>query len=1156
MKSLLLFAALVAFVNGDLEENCGFAPLCGSSDVEFDWQTGVIPDGVEGEVILGAELNFQDCCKLKDTVPQEECQIVDPTGESYRTLTATEPICGDGGEDCTEGSCEEYQLVLNPVFLENSQNDACCDSCTCFGDPQCVSFSGEEKIWILCDGRDVPHEDSIFDMCRITESQCLKEKDHAGNQCVYLAEDGRGRDWTVGKQGSPCQPNPESPTSAINMYSVPDAQFALTLEQGERGIIEKVVLSLECGEFELTAADCMAQGRNAWSFSGVDSLPEFFSYNDVVLGYDEHWSVVDPFSGISVAIRCHANHYEGDTTAYVPRINVEDLSDPVPRGRNNADGFCVTSEFDTGSATTSNSDKIFSRELCTEGLQDSDVRNIYRALCKNPGLPSSAHESCIYHFCLERYSPLFSSVEECQNVFSSSLKEGFCGGVTYSEKDKKKCEEQWDDLGAVETITQYYDDEKGCTSEIQTSLNKCQSGVVLQFFRNNQWNDAVAIPSDFCADQGPVLLSYCDYRYLFNRRIRILQKTASIECGPVNQCQTVEGLIADIALNKNTPFPTSFPTDSPTNAPTDFPTPFPVSPTEFPTPFPDTPTAFPTLFPSFDATVTPPCPEEPLCGTEEEYIPYDADDEFHLDMEECCPTRSCPGFEDEEKERIKGVDTWYCGLSDGADGTVGDSHTQMECEDNWELTVQVMFSNEEECCKKCTCYGDPRCISFDGTFEEFILCDGRTIPGSESTDERCIIRKETCEAQRDHEGNACKWSNPMKSPPDFRDEERQEYEESQYQVSRYGSPCRYDQSESGAAMVLMYSLGESYVLEVEQGERGYIQSVHLTTEEAVVELSAEKCLNGDDWDVVSGETEHLKFSRSKYGMEYVWTVVETVSEIELRIRCTGHVYNNKFSTSFINVEALLEPDEDRIDSAGGFCATNEMREKELATVGHTEDIRAGGYCDFWNEDSSEIVQREVARIITNNPGVTNVGVETAYREFCRTFFSPGWSSVSKCVNAFTSSSNVKSTMKSFCRAVTLERGACEENLEILAETGGYKEAFHEAYETYVLNFEQQCEVKFGDLPSAITQDKDGCNTGVELQFYNPRRGKWVTYAAFPENSACSGYTVQARYEYHPKLFKNQLRLVQRHHFGHCSSCTYTSNVMGWFTFKQEPDNTF
>lgn len=397
----------------------------------------------------------------------------------------------------------------------------------------------------------------------------------------------------------------------------------------------------------------------------------------------------------------------------------------------------------------------------------------------------------------------------------------------------------------------------------------------------------------------------------------------------------------------------------------------------------------------------------------------------------------------------------------------------------------------------------------------------------------------------------------MKTPPNFNTPSIQEKEEREYQVSRYGSPCRYDRSKSETATVLMYETTDPYRLEVEQGERGYIEVVHLTTDSGEFKITSDRCLDGDNWEVMSGSAFDMTFTRSSFGQEYLWTVEDKVTKIVLKIRCTGHTYKGKYSTTFINVEALLDWNDRRIRDSEGFCATNDMPEKRLASTGYTDNLRNNNLCGTWNEESSVAIRREVARIITNNPGVTNIGTESAYREFCATFFSPTWTSVSKCVKAFMNAETVKDTMEVFCSAVTRERGPCEENLQVMAEEGGYKESFREGYETYVVNFQQQCEVKFGDLPEALTFDADTCQTGVELQFYNPRKAQWITYAAFPDTGGyCSGYRVKALYDYHPKLFKNPLRLIQRHNTEHCNQCTQVSAVQAFISFSSEPEGSF
>lgn len=458
-----------------------------------------------------------------------------------------------------------------------------------------------------------------------------------------------------------------------------------------------------------------------------------------------------------------------------------------------------------------------------------------------------------------------------------------------------------------------------------------------------------------------------------------------------------------------------------------------------------------------------------------------------------------------------------------------------------------MFSDDDlKCCKTCQCYGDPRCYSFDNEFSEFVLCDGRT-PGAAG--ERCVIRKDTCLQQRDAEGHACAWTNPYVSVPDFTDAAKQAYEETKFEITKYGSPCRYNSSISGLPTLLMYQV-DGYELEVQQGERGYIVSVSLNMANGNFLLESDVCLEGGNWETLSGAAYSGQFLSYKYGQEIVWMVTDPNTGINLRLRCTGTYYDGFISAKFINVESLEEPDDARISEGTGFCATGAMAEKRLATTAYTDYLTENKLCYGWNENTTPIMVREVARIVSNNQGVSNSGITNAFTTFCENFFSPSWSNVRQCVNAFMGARDVDNLISVFCHAVApRELKECVENIQVNTESDGYQVAFTHAYANYVGNREAQCNVKFDTLPTTL--DSAACQTGVTLEFYNPRKQTWVPYLSFPDSGACGGYTVTVNYKNHPKLFKNALRVQQVHDFNYCSSCTVASAMKGWFVYRQE-----
>ena len=1257
------------------DDVCGYAPLCGSERGTFEFLPDLEPDFDiptidDSDLMLlgGGLVEFGDCCSLRDTQATRSCEVVNPSGGHEREIESLNAPCSLLPQGCQEDAaveeCDAYTLVIRPVFIKNrgaegeidqtsGESEACCSSCACYGDPVCRSFDGEHKMWVLCDAREVPGPEDNHKRCKFTEAQCLNQTDAAGNQCQYLAENKDGSGWNSVERGSPCVPDPLSPPSIVKMYDISETVetttengtvisdltiFAVNVEQGERGTIIQVYLTLSTGLFSLSALDCLTKGEDAWIYSKTTdfSFDSVFEYEMLVEKKDVAWNVVDPYTKIALNIRCFSNTFdpEDSTTnyvplegVYVPRINVEAITDPFVEERKTSEGtelggFCVSGEYDYGLATRNYSDWINEHDLCSAGFENQDELAIFREICGNPAMPMSHKGECMSNFCSENYFPLFDSMEACVEEMELDLGLGFCMGIVYVETDVNECVEQWEDLGPIATIQQYYNDKKGCITakqllaEMRTTGGACEEGVTIQvavagdgneYGNEPAWEDVLFIPENFCGED--LEFSYCDFPQLFHRSMRFVQKTADASCGPVNICKQVDGFISFIGVVTPpttsptmsptlsptfkptlkptvkpsasptvypTAAPTAFPTDDPTVAPTKFPTSDPTfSPTQFPTirptPFPtltpslkptveptlspslsptvrptfapstsptDSPTRFPTDFPTsspsaaptFQPTLSPTLTptfsptqkpltfnippttncEYRLCETPELYITLDrASQDFRAQMDSCCPKpiiQNCPL--DEAVIRAQGSNMGYCG-----DVAVSADVTELPalkpvCEKGDKLKVQVSYFKEDtlECCKTCKCFGDPRCYSFNDVMDEFILCDGRAV-NDEDPSERCVIRKQTCEQQLDHEGNQCKWWNPNKNVPDYENSEKQFRSENRFSVAKFGSPCQYDPEVSGPALLELYNVS-GFILTVEQFERGYIHNVYLTTFAGVYSLNVENCIDGDEWithETFGGDELFLEdlFRKETFGKEVLWKVIADRTGIELGVRCTGAFVDGKITEKYINIEFVHEPDVNRATSAeaAGFCATDLMLEKRLASTEHSHNITTNSLCTAWNEERSDIMLRNAVREIVDKPGLNLYGVEAALEEFCETHARPRFSRTQECVEEFLAAEDVVDIIGSFCKAVAVstELEVCEEAMMIYAETDGYIDAFSQGRTQFVENFEAFCDLS--KLDAEFANEGDECKLSLQLQFLSP--GGWRNVEMIPaEMSKC------------------------------------------------------
>lgn len=535
--------------------------------------------------------------------------------------------------------------------------------------------------------------------------------------------------------------------------------------------------------------------------------------------------------------------------------------------------------------------------------------------------------------------------------------------------------------------------------------------------------------------------------------------------------------------------------------------------------------------------------------------------EFNSDMQSCCPLppeEVCPGAPElDSYNRSQGTKTGYCG--DDYEFTMKD-----ECDNSDHLSVKVMFerNSDVECCQTCSCYGDPSCNSFDGTFGEFVLCDGREIPrdsnGNPLPGDRCVIRKSTCEAQIDHEGHKCLWKNPHHSTPNYPDAMKQSNAEVNFPIARFGSPCQYDSSKSSPSRLMLYEVDDLKIT-AEQYDRGMIRALYINTANGQYALTVEDCLAGKGWTKISfGGDEDYFFSR-EYNGEYVWNFVDTTTHVEVNLVCTGVEYEDEITrVKFINIENINEPDQDRASKGQGFCSTNKFPERDDASYQNSDYIHENNLCTTYNENITHVMLRESVRAFTGNPTFSTLSTQRGVYEFCTRLWRPQYSSASQCLSKFMSADSVQDVIAAFCKAVSMTSGDenfCNAELADQNKQTGYVEMFKYAREKYIETGEDICRVSLSDLPNQLVggnQDylSRGCKNGVELQYYDDESEAWVTYKAFPgDYSPCNGFQLDVQYREARELFKYPIRIIQEYSPKDCTACNAIAAVETTFEFS-------
>jgi hypothetical protein len=187
------------------------------------------------------------CCDYQSTYNTDVCPspaTSSPTSSTFapsrcRSAELDAAICADP-DQCAS-------MILTMVITPTVQTAPCCETCACFGDPHCESFSRVIDTWVLCDARSKQGSG--------TEAECLKQLDQNGNTCVWLPSDLPGGKWQIGLHGSECVFDSQSgPLPSMLMYQADD--FGLNLVLGERAIITQARLSSNGRLFTMTSDDC------------------------------------------------------------------------------------------------------------------------------------------------------------------------------------------------------------------------------------------------------------------------------------------------------------------------------------------------------------------------------------------------------------------------------------------------------------------------------------------------------------------------------------------------------------------------------------------------------------------------------------------------------------------------------------------------------------------------------------------------------------------------------------------------------------------------------------------------------------------------------------------------------------------------------------
>jgi hypothetical protein len=517
------------------------------------------------------DLGLQDsCCAAVDS-PTSQCRS-DETSRAYCDATV---------DDCSSAAIGQDKLVMNiSLFTDATQDNTCCRSCTCFGDPECQSFNGTWQEWVECDGR-------VFDAstgkCSYTEAQCKTQKDAHSDTCGWVQ--GSDGNWNY-KYGSPCQSTFASGYAEMLMYKSQSGLFGAELVLGERGAIWWLQLNTtQAPALTLSAQQCFEGGLNrSAAFPGAPAawtVAELGSAQFQDLRYQ--WTILDPVERVELRVECSAMWHAGMPGQ--ARLDISYLRDQNQISSNAGEGFCVSgviSEMVNSNPQTP--------QLDQECWANTTVVDVCQSLM-NASCADAACTACVDSWCDIANIPA-GEVATCKSDIADL---GVSAWLTWYAKTIQDAARQQYNVIATNLkqnalyldmlVAEYGNGSVNSSIICATSLSEytsnasipsCVDTLQVQYLNKltGEWVTVFWIPANkpLCFNNQSQTLSFQDYPELFLNQLRFEQCQADSSCDAL-RCNPVIGFDVDIQFETGTC--TERPTAQPTTAPTRSPTPSP-----------------------------------------------------------------------------------------------------------------------------------------------------------------------------------------------------------------------------------------------------------------------------------------------------------------------------------------------------------------------------------------------------------------------------------------------------------------------------------------------------------------------------------------------------------------------------------------------------
>lgn len=435
------------------------------------------------------------------------------------------------------------------------------------------------------------------------------------------------------------------------------------------------------------------------------------------------------------------------------------------------------------------------------------------------------------------------------------------------------------------------------------------------------------------------------------------------------------------------------------------------------------------------------------------------------------------------------------------------------------LKIKTDDNPDKNCCKNCKCYGDPHCIDFSKNEKTFITCDGRKLG------KPCKIDKSICEKQLDYYGKQCKWiQTNMKA---------------KWNVGILGSPCV---SDSPNPLIKMYILPNkvyenSFYIE----ERGVIVGLVLTLDKKTYKMNSTECFDPNFSFEINEESGTIKksflFKKKGIKPDIMYQIYQYSTGISTVIKCQKNYDPSKkvYGRPRLEIE-IIDPEERNTDS---YCNTGVLDTGLSQDTKRTDRIESANLCPNYQYSNEIYFAQELSKVFGDySVAVTSENIKDYMTNWCTKYTN---FDIDDCFEII----RLYGWLKTWCSINTLKthpincNGKCQSCIKDIEDFG-----FSEVSATYTDSFhpteEELCSTSL--LPS-----KEGleCENILEIQTFNGK--EWLT-----EGFVRTCANIKFNSIDNPRLFFNQIRIVQCTVDCPEKKCEYMPSIYGSLEFKKEP----